>query len=187
MDSANAEKPSAGSGDVSPSASMAELKNVDVPLTQSAEALILTEPPLPEAPVQEPLPGMEQPIDDQDSENQSGKSDPGPEKDPGTKDYNERQRQNVEHSAQHRAEMFKHAQEKAKQENELRYSFFSVAIAMTCFVLLCSNFGVLVYIAQTNGAAHHVVLSAWLVSVVAEVVAIMHIIAKYLFPAPTGK
>lgn len=82
--------------------------------------------------------------------------------------------------------MLEEARKKAKQENELRSSFFGVAISMAIFVLILSNFGILVYLAQTNGEAAPQVLVAWLVSVVAEVVAIMHIIAKYLFPSSNG-
>ncbi|MGP7815388.1 MULTISPECIES: hypothetical protein [Micrococcaceae] len=156
---------------------MADLKNVDVLRTQSAEALIS----------QDQLPGMDQSVGGPPAGDQSGKPGLAPENDSGEEDYKKRQRQSFLNNAQHRDEMRKHVQEKAKQENELRSSFFSVAVAMAFFVLVCSNMGVLVYIAQTNGAAHHLVLSAWLVSVVAEVIAIMHIIAKYLFPAPMEK
>lgn len=155
---------------------MDDLKKINVPRTQSAAGLIS----------QDQLPGMEYPVGGQSPERQPGT--PGlSDHDGGEEDYKKRQQQSFQNNAQHREEMRKHAREKAKQENEMRSSFFNVAIGMAFFVLICSNMGVLVYIAQTNGAAHHLVLSAWLVSVVAEVIAIIHIIAKYLFPAPIEK
>lgn len=95
-------------------------------------------------------------------------------------------RQQLEEENAHKNGMAVEALNKARQENQLRTDFFGVAIGMAIFVLVAANAGVLTYLAMAGKDAESTVLVAWLVSVVAEVIVIMHIIAKYLFPNPPG-
>lgn len=71
---------------------------------------------------------------------------------------------------------------KAKQENNLRSKFFNLASRLAIFVIVTSTAALGFYVFKSGSNADPIVLVTWMTAVVVEIIAILQIMAKYLFP-----
>lgn len=76
---------------------------------------------------------------------------------------------------------------KAKQENKLRSKFFKLASGLAIFVIVASTSAIGFYVYQSGADTEPLVLVTWMTAVVVEIIAILQIMAKYLFPSAAGK
>lgn len=76
---------------------------------------------------------------------------------------------------------------KAEQENDLRDKFFKVAVWLTFVIVGTSIVGIGAYIFLKGSQMSESVIITWITAVVVEIIAILKIMAKYLFPESSNR